>query len=61
MPPVCPGRRRRRNRRKAWYSESLVQLALDGGGRDNVTALVVQINEARPSLWKRLLMLGKDE
>ena len=36
-------------------TESLVQLALDGGGRDNVTALVVQINEARPSLWQRFL------
>ena len=36
-------------------TESLVQLALDGGGRDNVTALVIQINEARPSLWQRFL------
>ena len=40
-------------------TESLVQLALDGGGRDNVTALVVQIKEARPSLWQRLLARGK--
>lgn len=42
-------------------AESLVQQALAGGGRDNVTVIVIQVEEAQPSVWRRLLTFGKDE
>ena len=39
-------------------AESLIQQALEGGGRDNVTVIVIQAEEAQPSFWRRLLTGG---
>ena len=41
-------------------AERLVQLALAGGGRDNVTVIVLQIQEKAP-VWRRLFGRGKDK
>lgn len=38
-------------------TDRLVQMALDGGGRDNVTVIVVKI-EKEPTLWQRLFNKG---
>lgn len=32
----------------------LVQLALEGGGRDNITVVVIRVQGDRPALWQRL-------
>ena len=37
--------------------KELIQLALEGGGRDNVTAIVLQIREKAP-VWRRLFGRG---
>ena len=41
----------------SFYDKELIQLALEGGGRDNVTAIVLQIREKAP-IWRRLFGRG---